>query len=435
MSATGPQSNGLPPQSNGLPPGPPLPLPVATALTWTVTIPFLERCRGRYGPLFTLRTFPWGTSVFVSDPQLLAEVFRGDPNVYHAGEGNQLLAPIVGEDSLLLLDEPDHIPARRRLLGPLHGDELKTHAQTVERIVNEEVDRWPIGQPFALFERLQAITFEVVLQAVMGVRDSHRHDALRTILPAAVNWDPTTLAMWVIPPLQHIGRWRRHQRAVNEMNRLIAEEVAARRLAEDITERPDVLSKIMADPTVTDRALCDDVKTVLIAGEGTTAAALSWALERLLRHPHALARVRDGDNDYVEAVIKETLRVRPVIPAVARRLTAPVELAGYAIPAGATIVPALALAHTDPTVFADPASFSPERFLGGEHAPDYSFVPFGGGVRRCPGASLATLEMRIALPTILKRAQLQPHRARREATTHRNITLIPRRGTRVIRTA
>lgn len=418
-----------------LPPGPRLPLPLGTMVTWTLTLPFWEWCRSRYGPMFTVRCFPWGTAVFVSDSDLIKEVFTGDPAVFHAGEGNALLGPIVGERSMLLADEDAHLRARKRILPPFHGDSVRRYASDVERIVTDEVERWPIGEPFPLHPRMTAIAFEVVLRAVIGVGDGERAEALREVLPASAEWDPTILAGWAVPVLRRFGRWRRHDATVAETHRLLREEITERRLDSDLASREDVLSHLILTGDATDEELCDDVMTLLIAGEGTSAAALAWAFERLLRHPEALKRARVGDDEFLDAVVHETLRVRPVIPAVARQLQAPIQLGGFHLPAGVTVVLVGSLLHSDPDLYPDPGRFRPERFLDNNASLTYTWIPFGGGRRRCPGSALAALEMRIALRTILQRVTLQADRSRNERSRHRNITLVPARGTRVVRTS
>jgi cytochrome P450 len=418
-----------------MPPGPPLPLLLGTLLTWTVTLPFWRFCRRRYGPVFTLRCFPWGTAVLISDTELVKQIFTGDPAVFHAGEGNALLGPIVGERSMLLADEQAHLRARKRILPPFHGESVRRYSGEIERIVVEEIERWPIGEPFALHPRMTAIAFEVVLQAVIGVSDPDRAAALREVLPASAEWDPTILAGWMVPGLQRVGRWRRHRATIAHTNRLLREEIVERRADPNLRARGDVLSQLVLAGEADDIELCDDAMTLLIAGEGTSAAGLAWAFERLLRHPEALARAREGDDRYLDAVVHETLRVRPVIPAVARQLQAPVELGRWRLPAGVTVIPVGSLVHSDPTLYPQPERFMPERFLDNNSNLTYTWIPFGGGRRRCPGAALAALEMRVALRTILQRTTLRADRAQSERVRHRNITLVPARGTRVVRTA
>jgi cytochrome P450 len=416
-----------------LPPGPRLPLLAQSALTWQRTIPYLRWARRRYGPVFTIRSLPWGTAVVVNDAELVKEIFTGDAAVFHAGEGNSLLAPVLGERSVLVLDEDEHLQARKRLLPPFHGEAVRRYGETIERIVAAEVDGWPLGRPFALHRRMRAITLEVILEAVIGVSDPARTRALREVLPRTVEIDPTIMLMWVVPGLKHVGPWRAHRRRVEEANRLLLEEIAARRGDPRLAEREDVLSALVRPGEIDDGELRDQIMTLLLAGHETTTTGLAWALERLLRNPAALARAREGEDAYLDAVVKETLRVRPVIPAVLRQLKAPVTLGGWRLPAGVTVIPAVTLMHEDPTIFPEPERFRPERFLEDEQGSTYTWIPFGGGRRRCLGAAFASFEMRVALRTILERATLRAADPRDERIRNHHITLVPARGARVVR--
>jgi cytochrome P450 len=418
-----------------LPPGPRLPLLAQSALTWQRTIPYLRWGRRRYGPVFTIRSLPWGTAVVINDAELVKEIFTGDAAVFHAGEGNSLLAPVLGERSVLVLDEDEHLQARKRLLPPFHGEAVRRYGETIERIVASEVEGWPLDKPFALHRRMRAITLEVILEAVIGVSDPVRTQALREVLPRTVEIDPTIMMMWVLPGLGHVGPWRAHRRRVAEANRLLLEEIAARREDPQLEEREDVLSALVRAGEIDDGELRDQIMTLLLAGHETTTTGLAWALERLLRHPVALARAREGEDRYLDAVVKETLRVRPVIPAVLRQLKAPVTIGGWRLPAGVTLIPAVTLMHEDPTIFPEPQRFRPERFLEEEQGSTYTWIPFGGGRRRCLGAAFASFEMRVALRTILQGARLRAADPRDEKIRNHHITLVPAHGARVVREA
>jgi cytochrome P450 family 135 len=418
-----------------LPPGPRLPLQLQTLLLWKRTLPFLARGRRRYGPVFTIRAMPWGTAVVIDDADLVKQIFTGDADVFHAGEGNSMLAPVLGERSVLVIDEDEHLQARKRLLPPFHGEAVRRYGEVVERLVAEEVARWPLGEPFALHPRMRAITLEVILEAVIGVSDPVRLRGLRETLPAIAEIDFPTMAMWEFPALRHFGRWRRYLRTVERANGLLREEIAARRLAPDLAERQDVLSQLVHAGESDDGELRDQIVTLLMAGHETTTTGLAWAMERLLRHPAALARAQEGEDAYLDAVVKETLRVRPVIPAVLRRLTAPVQLGDWSLPRGVTVMPAVTLMHSDPELFPEPGRFRPERFLDGEEGSTYTWIPFGGGRRRCLGAAFASFEMRVALRTVLRDATLRAEDPRDERTRSQHITLVPARGARVVREA
>ena len=421
-----------PAQASELPPGPRLPTMVQTLLIWNCTNPFLSWCERRYGPVFTLHALPWGRAVHVNDEALIKQAFTGDAAVYHAGDGNSMLAPVLGKSSVLVLDEEEHLRARKRLLPPFHGDAVRRYGELIEEIVREECEGWPLGRPFALHPRTRALTFEVILRAVIGVSDQARQRALREVLPATVELDFPTLLLWLYPSLGHFGRWRRYRHAVAEANRLLREEIAARRTDPTLAEREDVLSQLVRAGEFDDEELRDQIMTLLLAGHETTATALAWTFERLLRQPQALARAREGDDAYLDAVVRETLRVRPVIPAVLRRLQAPIELGPWRLPAGVTVMPSIARMHVAGAVYAEPRSFRPERFLDGEGS-TYTWIPFGGGRRRCLGAAFASFEMRVMLRTILARTQLRADRPRAEGVRNRHITLVPARGARVVR--
>jgi cytochrome P450 len=421
--------------SNQLPPGPRIPLPLQSWLAWNRTIPFFAANQRKYGPVFTIRALPWGRAVVVNDTALVKQIFTGDPAVYHAGDGNSMLARVLGERSVLVIDEDPHLQARKRLLPPFHGESVRRYGEIVERIVCEEIERWPLDTPFPLHPRMQAITLEVILEAVIGVTDPVRMRALRETLPAAVPTDPTLMASWVVPGLERVGRWRRFRGTVAEANRLLREEIAARRVDPQLSEREDVLSQLVRAGETDDEELRDQIMTLLLAGHETTTTGLAWAFERLLRNPASLARAREGEDAYLDAVVQETLRIRPVIPAVLRQLQAPVELGGWRLPAGVTVMPSITLMHADPTLFPEPERFRPERFLEEGAASTYTWIPFGGGRRRCLGAAFASFEMRVALRTILQRTTLRAERPQNERARNHHITLVPTHGASVIREA
>jgi cytochrome P450 len=408
---------------------------VQSALAWHWTIPFFAWARRRYGPVFTIRALPWGKAVVVSDASLVKQIFTGDPSVFYAGAGNSLLAPVLGMRSVLVLDEDEHLQVRKRLLPPFHGEAVRRYGEVIEQIVGEEIARWPVGRPFALHPRMRAITLEVILQAVIGVSDPARLRALRELLPKTVQISPAIMAMWVFPALEHVGRWRRFRQSVSDANRLLREEIAQRRLDPRLDEREDVLSQLVRAGELDDEELRDQIITLLLAGHETTTTGLAWAFERLLRHPVILGRAREGDDAYLDAVVAETLRVRPVIPAVLRQLQAPIELGGFRLPAGVTVMPAITLMHSDPAIYPDPARFDPERFLENGKGSTYTWIPFGGGRRRCLGAAFASFEMRVAMRTILKRTTLRADRTPGEKVRNHHITLVPARGARVVREA
>jgi cytochrome P450 len=424
-----------------LPPGPRLPGVVQAVRFSRDPIGYLERNRRRYGDVFTIPFPAFGRLVYVADPALVKQVFTGDPATYHAGAANaRALEPILGRHSLLTLDGDEHMSQRKLLLPPFHGEAVRRYRDLIAGIAAREVERWPVGKPFELRPRMQAITLEVILRAVFGVREEARLARFRELLPRL--GESTGLQMWLPFLRRNLGPWSpwaRFLRLRAEVDTLVYEEIRRRRAEPDAAERDDVLSLLLGarhedGSAMSDTELRDELITLLTAGHETSATALAWAFERLLRNPAALraltAEVDEGGGEYADAVVKETLRVRPVIVDVARVLTADVELAGWRVPAGTVVVPAIALLQLAPEHYPDPVDFRPERFLDGQPAP-YTWIPFGGGVRRCLGAAFAQLEIRTVLETVVAQASLHaPHQAPERARM-RHVTIVPEHGTRV----
>lgn len=425
-----------------------VPLPAVAQTLWSLfgMDSFLRFCLTRFPGerMLTFRIAGFGEVVSVLDPQLIREVFTGDSDVLRAGEANaQALSGVVGPNSLLLLDGERHLRKRRLLLPPFHGDAIRHHARRIEQITVVEVQRWPRGEQFALWPRMRAITMEVILQAVIGVREQSRRQRLGELLPAFVRGGLFgTLAEAQLPRLTHgaVGRRLPWMRARAEGEELLYEEIADHRAAPE--GREDVLALLIAahdqdGRAPSDEELRDHVLTLLGAGHDTTAAALAWCFERVLRHPEVLARCREAspeDDDYLTAVVNETLRVRPVVDSAARKLSAPFELGGYRLPAGMTVTASIAGMQRSPQVYADPLRFSPTRFLDGQPAP-YTLIPFGGGIRRCIGASFAMMEIKTVLKTVLGQVDLRaPHLRDERPSRTRSIGIVPARGTRVIAT-
>jgi cytochrome P450 len=401
---------------------------------------FLARCRGRYGRVFTVHVAPYGRMVFIADAGLVKQVFTGDIHVFHVGGvRSRILSPLLGEHSLLLLDEERHMRERKLMLPAFHGEALRRYPELIREIAEDEVARWPTGSPVALRPRMQAITLEVILRVVFGVREADARARLRAVLSRLLDEGTLLLFLatafdrdlWWFPP------WRRFTAARAEADELVYEQIRRRR-ADPAGD--DVLSLLIqssgeGDDALSDDELRDELMTLLIAGHETTATALAWAFERLTRHPEAMARLRSsieaGESDYLDAVIKETLRVRPVVMEVGRDLTEPVELAGHLVPAGTRVMSSIALVQRASDSWPDPLAFRPERFLGAQPAP-YTWIPFGGGPRRCIGASFATQEMAAIIPVVLDHFDLVADRPESERSQTRNVTQVPARGARVV---
>jgi cytochrome P450 family 135 len=404
---------------------------------------FLTDLQHRHGDIFSV-SFPYfGKVVYVADPALVKAVFTGPPERFHAGEANAtVLEPALGPNSVLTLDDAPHMQQRKLLLPPFHGERIQRYGELMREVTLSEMESWPVGEPFALRRHTQRITLAVIMRAVFGVHDEERlarFEVLIETFAARVN------AITAFPMLRrNLGRWSpwpRFLRARAALDEFIYEEIALRRseVESGAEGHDDVLSLLLSarhddGSPMSDEELRDELVTVLGAGHETTATALAWAMERLLRTPRALRALREslaaGEDDYLDATIKETLRARPVIVDVARKLTAPASIGGYELPAGAFVMPAIAAMHYREDLFPDPEEFRPERFLDGK--PDtYVWIPFGGGVRRCIGAGFAEYEMRIVLRAILERAELSAPDPRPEKVKVRNITLAPGKGTLV----
>jgi cytochrome P450 family 135 len=442
-TATAASSNGRPAGVvKSLPPGPRMPRALQTAIWSRQAQWFLEQSRARFGRMFTIQIAYEGDWVVISDPELVKQVFTGDPRIFHAGEGNQILRPVLGENSVLVLDEKKHIEQRKLLLPPFHGERMQAYREKMAEIASREIESWPAGTPYKLRPRMQAITLEIVIETVFGVHGGERmaplRDALREFLDLTTN--PRVLLPVLMVGPDRVNRIPAFRRRVERVDRLLAEEMAERRAAADLAERDDVLSMLLAarhedGSPMSDAEIRDELLTLLVAGHETTATALSWAMERLARHPEKLERLRDevdaGDDAYLTATIQETLRLRPVIVIVLRKLTEPVELGGYELPAGASAVPCIHLIHRDPEIYPEPDRFLPERFL--DNPPGtYTWIPFGGGIRRCLGAAFAQFEMAVVLRELVRRREVQPARPRPERPFRRAITETPRHDAEVI---
>jgi cytochrome P450 len=411
-----------------LPPGPPGPHVLHTAAWITRPGPWCRRQRARYGDAFTAhvdRRVPW---VMLNHPDDVKTVFTGDPNVLHAGEGNALLEPLLGSNSVIILDGKEHMAERKALLPPFHGERMLAYGALIAGIAEREVAGWPRNEPIETRPRMQDLTLEIILRAVFGTRDERLRAQLATMLDWITDPLKTTFAVLAGPKLSQFafGRLRKPADA------LLTELIDERRKAADLDEREDILSMLLAHTDMSDERLRDELMTLLVAGHETTATALAWALERLAHHPQAWERLRSGDEDYLDAVIKETLRLRPVVPAVSRVLKAPFSVAGHELPAGVAVVPTILLVHTREDIYPQPFAFRPERFLE-KPAGTYTWIPFGGGVRRCLGAAFALFEMKAVLRAVANAVEsLQPAQARDERPARRAVTLIPHHEGRVI---
>jgi cytochrome P450 len=425
-----------------LPPGPRMPRALQTVGWLSRPFQFVERARASYGDTFTMH-IGRETFVVLSDPADVKQVFTGDPAIFHAGASNTILLPFLGHKSVLLLDGAPHLGQRRLLLPPFHGEKMRRHVGLMEEIAQREVASWPRGVPFAVHPHMQDLTLEVIMRIVFGVDEgdpllAELRTRLRSFLESTANQKEMRKLLLYGPV--RADRKRIFAHVLDPVDAIIASVIADHRRRDDLADRDDVLSMLLLathedGSPMDDVELRDELVTLLVAGHETTATALAWALERLTRHPAALERlteeVRAGDEEYLDGVIRETLRLRPVLPFVGRLLREPQTIGGYDLPAGARVAPSIHLVHRREDVYEQASAFRPERWLGVRPNP-YTFLPFGGGIRRCLGASFAETEMRAVLGAIVSNVRLSPARPEDEKVGRRVITLVPARGAEII---
>lgn len=428
-----------PPRDAALPPGPRWPALVQTVALMRFRHQFHPYLHRRYGDTYTVRLIPGGRPlVMVTRPEHTREVFAGDPEVFHAGKGNSILGPVMGLHSLLLQDGAEHKRARKLIMPAFSGQALKGYADLVSDLARDEVAHWPDGATFRSLDRMNALTLEVILRVVFGVTDEERLRELRPRVNATVDIEPVVLLGWSYPRLQRHGVWERTVENQYELDRLMYAEIRERRSAPDLAERTDVLSRLIRvgtepgqdpDDRLSDTELRDQLVTLLLAGHETTATALAWSLHELGRHPELHARtvqaVRDGDDAWLDAVLKEAMRLHPIIPMVVRTLMRPTTVAGWDLPKGTTVGPSIVVTHGKDDHHPDPEVFRPERFLG-TNPPTNTWIPFGGGVRRCIGAGFALMEGVVVLREVFAAYDVTAVGADRPKV--RNITSVPREG-------
>jgi cytochrome P450 family 135 len=421
--------------------------PLLQTLRWAFRpIAFLEDGRRRYGDAFGVRFVGFSRPMYLlSDPAAIKALYQEPSHGLPPGR-DTILGPILGAKSLLLQQGAEHLSRRKLMLPAFHGERMRSYEEAMTEIARAEVDSWPLGAEFPIHPRMQAVTLEVILRVVFGVASGPRLDRLRQMLSTVLQETASPGAQVLGLALQRFGGrgpFARFDRQLREVDELLFAEIAEHRERPDLAEREDILSMLMRaefeDGTrMEDQELRDQLMTLLLAGHETTATALAWTFDLLLRHPAALARLREslaaGEEDYLRATITESLRLRPVVPLAGRRLNKELSVGDLTLPPGSDVTPAIWLIHTRPDLYPDPLAFKPERFL--ENGPDtYSWVPFGGSVRRCIGATFAEFEMRVVLREVLGRCELRKADPRPERTARRNITFSPREGTPVVLTA
>jgi cytochrome P450 len=432
-----------------LPPGPRMPALLQTIGTWSRPTAFIERARARYGGRFTVRLLGQPPIVMISDPEEIKQIFQAPPEILHPGEGASILEPLVGAKSVILLDEAPHLEQRKLMLPAFHGERMQRLSGLMEDLAVREVDGWETGEPIALHPRLQRLTLEIILRAVFGLERGAKLDSLRDLLTRVLGFSESPLSLMRPLPawLTRLTPLADFEALIEEADRQIYALIDERRheQADGTRAGEDVLSMLLAaehedGSPMTPQELRDELMTALVAGHETTASQLAWTFERLVHEPRVLARLHaeleeSSSEDYLTATLNESLRHRPVLPNAEPRLVMePIEIGPIRYPRGVALFASAYLLHHDPAIYPDPYAFRPERFL--DQAPGtYTWIPFGGGRRRCLGASFALLEMKIVLRAVLERYELAPAGPAPERTRRRSITLSPADGARVVLSA
>jgi cytochrome P450 len=426
----------------GLPPGPRMPSTLQ-ATGWALRpLAFMDRCHGRYGEIFTLRVRrdrPW---VLLTNPDHVKQVFTAPSELMRAGAGdaNPLLEPLLGSRSVMLLDEPHHMSDRKHLLPSFHGQRMQGYGEMMTDIARGEIARWPMETPFELWPRMQAISLEVVMRSVFASIDSERRERLRARLVDLTEWinSPRRLALLAAVGSRSITASPRFHEAMGRVEEVVLEEVRARRAAPQ-AEGEDIFAMLERShgengSPMTEAKLRDELVTLL--SDGPTATSLAWVFERLLRHPETLTRLRaevlaGESEEYLDATVKETLRLCPAVPVVMRRLAEPMRVGDYVLPEDTIVAPCVYLMHRRADIYPEPLRFKPERFMG-RTAGTYTWIPFGGGVRRCVAASFAQLEMKRVIQTVLREVELRPAESGSEAAARSSVSFVPDGGARVV---
>ncbi|MEU4193395.1 cytochrome P450 [Kribbella sp. NPDC026611] len=417
-----------------LPPGPKLPTLVQTVLFASHRKTFFPRMREKYGDVFTIRLVPSSrVCVVLSRPDHIREVFGSQPSVMHAGEGNTALEPVMGSRSLMLLDDEDHVRMRKQLMPAFSGAALRGYSAMVLELAKAEVAKWPVGEPFKVHHRMRNLTLEIILQVIFGVTDEHRLNTLRPMMDKIVSVPPIMMLAGFYPKLLGIPPWKSYIDTQRKVDAILYDEIAKRR--KTFADRNDVLSRLLAAGNWTDEELRDQLVTLLLAGHETTATALAWAFHELARRPQDLEfgqRAADNGSDgELEAIVKESMRLHPVVYQVGRRVTETTDIAGYRLPRGTTIMAAIGLVHRDAEHFPVPEEFRPQRFLADDPPAPGTWIPFGGGARRCIGAGFSLMEGTEILRAALGSYDVSAPDPKPEPAQPKNVTLVPRNGAEI----
>lgn len=413
----------------------------------------MEELLRRYGDPFTVRLATNPPMVITTDPDTIRGIFTSGGEVLHAGAaGARVLSPLVGEHSVLVLDGAEHMRQRRLMLPSFHGARMKAYAEAMRDTATRAFRALPAGKPLPIHPVMQSITLEVIVRTVFGVEDAARMKRLGDQLARILDMGSRPSIMAAVAPTMMFGRGRKFLKERTRADEMIYDEIQRRRETGDAAERTDVLSLLLGAVDddghgMTDEELRDELVTILAAGHETSATSLAWTVERVLSHERVYDALRAevdrelGDEPvtdeslarlgYLDATVKESLRLKPIIPMVVRKLAVPMTIRGFDLPAGCIVAPNIYLTHRRPDIYPEPEAFRPERFVGSKPNP-YAWLPFGGGIRRCLGMAFALYEMKIVLATLLQEANLVLHAKSSARTVRRAITFAPSGGVRVV---
>lgn len=427
-------------------------------LTWVADpLRFQRICRAKYGDIFTIQLGGMSPYVIVGDPQAIHDIFSQDGR-FDSGRGNAIAAPLIGENSLMLMDGDRHRRERKLLMPPFHGERLHTYAEQICQVSAEIFSQLPLHQPFVVRTVMQRISLEVILQVVFGMREGDRYQQLKPLLTEWLNMTDSPLSSSVLfykflqQDWGEWSPWGRMERRKHRVHQLLQDEILERR-AQPQANSTDVLSLMMAardeeGNAMSDAELRDELLTILFAGHETTATTLAWAVYDIHRHPAVLAKLQpeldslpasappmeQAKLPYLNAVCQETLRMYPVLPVIFPRITkAPTQIGPHTFAADTVLMPSVFLVHYREDLYPEPTTFKPERFLERQFSPA-EYFPFGGGSRRCLGYALAQLEMKLVLATLLSRYALALAEPQPVPMKRRGFTLAPATGVRMVLT-
>jgi cytochrome P450 len=410
-------------------------------------IEFVFGSRRRLGEVFRMRSALPGGPVITGHPDHVRSLFTAKPEQAPSLTGESPLRPILGQNSVLTAVGARHMRQRKLLLPPFHGEAIERYTSMIADAADREIDRWPLGRPFALAPRMQAITLDVIMAGIFGIegrpqRGTPEH-RMRTTVKRLVAASTSPLVQ-----LGELANMNREEAVgltrlgVELLDRPTYAVIEARRSDEGLAERRDILSLLLQarseeGEAMSDKEVRDELLTLVLAGHETTANSLAWTWERLVRNPAAHESLREavrsgeGEEEQIEATILESMRSRPVVPFIGRRVKVPWQLGEYGVEANAAIGMSILLVHHREDLYPEPFEFRPERWLGRKPG-TYEWIPFGGGIRRCLGAALAMAEMRVVLAAMARRLDIEASEPEPERALHRNVTMLPARGGRVI---